>query len=390
VHVSGTHFNGAKRVTAWLKGDTPEQATIVNSYLIDHVPYAVKVGDVSVQPDGSFQLDFQLKAVMEPVSTGGRLLVVPGEDLTIVLVDDAYGGGTRGMGFQVGEGCPSSPLPSSASLRLEPAYPCFGEAVTAIGQGFQGPGQQLEFHLAETRFNMGPSQTVEVPVAADGSFHYTFRLEDLKNLSGTAEQARDTRYFLYAFDAANNRKLTVPMPLCNPELEQALEAPSIAFQLGMQGTIDLSNPGSPVPEPSDESESTVVRSQADLDAFGARHHMKPEAIALLPKLDYAKEQGIMVLSGRHWGSESVEVVGIERLGDRDLVHAVVWRYPSPMFGPAVIFHFAPMPKSDRAVQFAPLAYGFSDQREFLAPALATRVYPTLYSGPFNAPRVTTN
>lgn len=383
VHVSGLHFNGARRVTVWLKGDTPEQATIVNTYPIDKVPYAVKVGDVAVQPDGSFQADFTLKSVMEPVSTGGRLLVEPGSNLTVVLVDDGSNG-SRGLGFTVGATCSASPVPVAASLHLEPAYPCYGEQVTAVGQGFTGPTQTLEFKLIQTRFYDGPTQTVEAPVAPDGTLRYTFRLDDLSNLQ---DKPRGIHYFLYAFDAADNRKITVPVPICDPELQQALEAPSIPLGLGMQGTISSAPQVFPSAMPPDESESFVIRSQAELEAFGARHGMKAEAIALLPKLDYAKEMGLMTLSGPSYGTSIPEITAVERLADKDIVHAVLWIYEGPLLTFSVVFHFVPVPKSERPVEFAPLAYGYYDQRALLAPALADRKYPQFHSDWNSPPRV---
>lgn len=388
VHVSGLHFNGAKRVTVWLKGDTPEQATIVNTYPIDNVPYAVKVGDVTVQPDGSFQLDFVLKSEMLPVSTGGRLLVEPGHNLTLVFVDDGSGM-SRGIGFTVGTACSASPLPGGASLHLEPAYPCFGEPVTVVGQGFTGSTQTLEFHRADTRFGDGPSHSVDAPIAPDGTLRYTFRLDDLSDLVGTASEPRAHTISLYAFDNANNQKLTVPMPICNAALGEALNGSSIPLDLGMQGQVDLANGQAFVSPSPDESETTVIRSQAELEAFGARHHLTGEAIALLPRLDFTKQEGLMVLTGPFLGSEEVEIMAVERLADHDQVHAVIWGVPSPLFGPGIAFHLVAVSKSDHPAVFA-TARGDYTQRNSLAPSLATRRIPVLRVGPGSAgPRVDT-
>jgi hypothetical protein len=387
----GTKFIGAKRVTAWLKGDTPERATIVDGYTLDRVPYAVKLGEASVDARGGFELSYTLQATMGPVSTGGQLLVEPGKDYTVVLVDDGQGGGTRGLGFRVGpcDGATPSPV-SRASLRIEPAFPCYGETVTAIGDGFQGPSQRLTFHLAATRFGDGPSEDVEVPVASDGTLHYAFRLDDRPALMGPPQAQAGTRYFLEAFDTRTNTKLSVPVPICNAPLEQALKAPSIPISGGMQGRIDLS-PNAVVTEaPPTEDESAVIRSKADLDAFGARHHMTPEVLALLPAFDFTRQVGLMVLSGQRLGSESLEIVGVESQPDGLNVHAVAWVAPSPLLGPSVWFHYVPIPKTDAPIRFTPPVSGLLDQRAALAPDLTARHYPNLSGSLTQPPSVRTD
>lgn len=379
VHLTGTRFIGAQHVTAWLKGDTPEQATIVGSYPLNAVPYAVKLGEANVDAQGNFTLDATLKPEMAPVSTGGRILVQPGSGYTIVLVNDGTDPGTRGIGFSVATDCPAvtPPLPSPASIRLDPAFPCYGAPVTVIGAGFQGPTQTLEFHLAATRFGDGPSKTVQVPVAADGSLHYTFNLEDMLDLRNQPSAQLDARYYLYAFDGQNNRQLSVPIPICNTALQNALQATSIPLSGGMQGEITLPYSASPQPSPAPEDESTVIRSQQDLEAFGARHHLTPQAVAQLPQLDFTKDEGLMVLTGPNTEPEQLEIVAVQQASDGLEVYSVAWRQPSPGAGPLLNFHYLPIPKTDAPVHFAPIALGFLDQRAALAPALANRQYPRL-------------
>jgi hypothetical protein len=142
----------------------------------------------------------------------------------------------------------------------------------------------------------------------------------------------------------------------------SLHAPSVPFRI-MQADNTFFK-ASVKPE-EDAIDMAIFRSQADLDAFLAKHPVTPHfddsgrSVGwTLPAQDFDKEQGIAILTGTQpTGSEAVRITSIEGRTDDFLVHSLL-RHPGPGVGaPAVLsrpFVYVAMGRSEKPIRFAPL------------------------------------
>lgn len=131
---------------------------------------------------------------------------------------------------------------------------------------------------------------------------------------------------------------------------QAKNVPSIPFKsLVRTGSGSLTDLGF----------TTVLRSQADLDALLASHRQTVMAAYLLEPnlpLDFAREQGVFLLDRPFSnGGGSIEIVAIEEKADRFVVRSIRW-LPAPGQRVATIVqqpvHYVSMARSEKPVEFA--------------------------------------
>lgn len=261
-------------------------------------------------------------------------------------------------------------IPSSASLavlRLEPAFPCGNGTIVATGTGFHTGKVNLEFQSEMTRHSIITAVVREVVADANGTFRYEFSLQDpeLELLRPGA------RTWLRAFEQGSQRA-EVPIPVCNQGLETALTAPTIPFDEVIRGERDV-NP----PLPGDLFETAIVHSQEELATILGKYGFNASAIALVPRLSFDRQVGLLSLTRPAFRSHRTEIVAVTPQDAELVVHTVDWLIPSPLFQ-SVSFHYIAIPRTSQSMRFAPLAHGYSTQRSALKPALEAHKPPVLY------------
>lgn len=134
------------------------------------------------------------------------------------------------------------------------------------------------------------------------------------------------------------------------EARQAKNAPSIPFK-----SLVRSGSGSI----KDEGFTTVLRSQADLEALQTSHRETIlTAYQLEPNLplDFTREQGVFLLDDPYPdGGGSIEIVAIEELTDRFLVRSIRWVAPPGQSVSLMVqqpLHYVSMARSEKPVEFA--------------------------------------
>lgn len=108
-----------------------------------------------------------------------------------------------------------------------------------------------------------------------------------------------------------------------------------------------------------EGFTTVLRSQADLEALLASHRETImgayELEASLP-LDFTREQGVLLLDEPYPDlGASIEIVAIEEKADRFVVHSIRWLSPPGQANGQMVqqpLHYVSMARSDKPVEFA--------------------------------------
>lgn len=265
-----------------------------------------------------------------------------------------------------------APMPSASAmspmapvLRLDPAYPCGDEVVTAVGEGFSAGKVTLEFKREDTRFGDGPTVRRDVSVGPDGRIHFEFRL----SAPDFALFSPGGRRWLRAIDPAGG-KVEVPIPTCNPELRTALEASTVSFEEVIRGEMTISEP-----RPGDDFETAVIHSQAELAAVLDKHGFLA-AVDRIPPLDFDRQVGILSLVRPQFRWHRTEIVAMTPSETELTVRTVDWEMPSPLFQVAA-FHYVAIPTTTRSIRFAPLAHGYSTQRDALKPELKAHRPPLL-------------
>jgi hypothetical protein len=140
--------------------------------------------------------------------------------------------------------------------------------------------------------------------------------------------------------------LTMP-----PALKEAVWSRSIPFRsILFEGELFQSAGARSTVFKSEEEVATFLadRPVAFLDGKGGRYS--------LPAIDFAREVGVLVeAGGQEWGGR-IEVVAIEERADSMYVRSVIW-VPEPggmkSATQALPIHYVAMPRTDKAIVFAP-------------------------------------
>jgi hypothetical protein len=350
--IEGHQFRDVHRVSAWLGATQAFRAS--TSPPPGQLAGAVKVGEAQVDATGSFRITFTLKERLGPVSTGGELVLQPGEFLSLGLAENGHLVGP-GYGFQVGSLTCTSFSPAPFEAHLEPAAPCNGPA-HVVGSGFTGPVAKLQFARLETRFNMGPRVDKEAPVGPDGRVDYAFDPATFLDDTGHPLFGPGKRYSVTLFDPATQRTAGVTIPYCNGALAEALAATGITPVAAMTGKLDRASSLPPAPQ----EEALTLRSRAELDAWTASHQLDAHIAARLPAVDFDRDE-VLVIGQEPGGTANpaaqLEITAVEDAGAGYKVHAVRWISESPIF-PSFVFDFVVVPRKDGPTTFLPSAEGF--------------------------------
>jgi hypothetical protein len=192
-------------------------------------------------------------------------------------------------------------------------------------------------------------------VGPDGRLDFALDPATFKDGQGNPFFDARGRYVVTVFDPATSRAVPLPIPYCNATLADALAATGVAPEAAVQGRIERTASLPPAPQ----AETATLRSQADLDAWVARHQMDARLVAKLPAVDFTRSQ--VVVTGEEPGGTAtpltaVEIAAVEGTADGYKVRSIRWSWDGPVF-PAFVFDFVVVPRKDGPVTFLPAATG---------------------------------
>ncbi len=363
VTLVGRGLPAARRATAWLLPgyrQIPEDAW---GDATSPPAHAVQVGDAVVDVQGEVHISFVAEHRMGPTTSGGDLVLSPGESPSLRLIVDAPAEpvvvwGEMSFGSS-GEGCPPVQMPARPRVSMEPAFPCAGDQVTVAGEGFAGAEAIIEWKSTRNRFGEGDVVRRTARVDGTGRWQLTFGLDDAKLPDGRPFFVPDAHIIGHVFDLGTHRRVDLAVPVCNTALRDALAARSVAFEVGPRGWME------PPPDDGPPLEALVFGSSQERDEILARFRMAAEFREQLLARDLTQGRGVLVVARRE-DFAMVEVVGVEDAGDSWLIHTVAWRN----FGPGwsgTTFHYVSLPRSTRPIRFAPIATGRQEHRPLLLP-----------------------